>query len=486
MNAGGRRETIGGAQMADHLTPFDAAFLELEDADSCSHMHVGWAMVFDPLPGGGVPDVDTVGELLVRRLAPLPRFFRRLSSPRIGRLSYPSWVEDEEFDPAHHVHRAAIPSPGGEAELLEWLGEYWSHRLDRARPLWEMTLLEGLERGRWAIAAKVHHALVDGVSGAAVTSLILDLEQAPDESSPRLGDGLHSPADNEDIAHDPFSALTHGARGAAGLARHPRRLAAILRRSRDLAEVLVRDELVGAPPTSLNVEIGSSRRMAAVAVPLDELKAIKNSLGGTVNDVVLATVAGGLRALLQSRGEPIPAQGIRAMVPVSIREAAELLTLGNRVSSLFVELPVAIPDGLARYRATAQAAEALKGGRQAAGSEALVALGGAAPPILHAALARLSFAPRLFNITITNVPGPQVTQYALGARMRRVIPLVPIFARHAVGIAAVSYDGELVFGVSADPAVVPDLDLLERGLRDQLEELRELAGVPAAGTPAAA
>jgi WS/DGAT/MGAT family acyltransferase len=240
--------------------------------------------------------------------------------------------------------------------------------------------------------------------------------------------------------------------------------------------MIVRDELVGAPHTSLNDAIGGTRRLAAVAVPLDELKRIKRELGGSVNDVVLAATAGGLRRLFEGRGES-GVEWVRAMVPVSIRQASERLALGNRVSSLFVELPVAEPDPLLRYHKTVEAAEKLKSGDQAVGTETLIEVAGLAPPLLQSVVARLTFTPRLFNITITNVPGPQVTLYAQGAPMRRVVPLVPIFSGHAIGVAAVSYDGEVTFGLNADRATVPDLDVMKLGIEDSLRELGGLAGV---------
>jgi diacylglycerol O-acyltransferase len=259
------------------------------------------------------------------------------------------------------------------------------------------------------------------------------------------------------------------------LALHPRKLGGMLSRSRGVAELLVRDELRGAPKSSLNVEIGATRRLAQVAVPLDDLKRIKRELGGTVNDVVLAASAGGLRRLLADREEEPDPRGLRAMVPVSLRQATETMQLGNRVSSLFVELPVAEPDALERYRKTIDAAEALKRGTQAAGADALVDLAGLAPPVLHAAVARLAYTPRLFNVTITNVPGPQTTLYGLGAPLQQIFPLVPIFAYHALGIAVASYDGEVVFGLAADRAGVPDLGVLASGIERSLNELLELA-----------
>jgi WS/DGAT/MGAT family acyltransferase len=239
--------------------------------------------------------------------------------------------------------------------------------------------------------------------------------------------------------------------------------------------MLIRDELIGATHTSLNESIGATRRFAAVDVPLDDLKQIKRSLGGTVNDVVLAVTAGGLRRLFERRGEISNVDTIRAMVPVSLREASEALGLGNRVSSLFVELPIAEPDPLLRFRKTAAAAEELKSGNQAASAETLIDLAGATPPVIQSVVARLSFTPRLFNVTITNVPGPQMTLYAMGARLRRVVPLVPIFSGHAIGVAVVSYDGGVTFGLNADRATVPDLDVLQRGIEESLAELQELS-----------
>lgn len=458
--------------MADHLTPLDAAFLELEEGDEGSHMHIGSAMVFEPLPGGGAPAIEDVQRLLTERLELLPRFNCRLSSTRTGRIRWPTWEPDAGFDVAAHVRRASLPAPGGEEELLDWLGDFYSHRLDRARPLWEMVLLDGLSEGRWALVSKVHHSLVDGVSGASITSLMLDAEPSPKPESRGVLELL--PEANEEESNA-LRSLLHGARAAIGAVAHPGTLADAFARSRSLAELLIRDELVGAPSSSLNVEVGGARRLAYVAVPLDELKLIKRRLGGTVNDVVLAAAGGGLRRLLEARGESIDGGSLRAMVPVSLRRASEELALGNRISSLFVDLPVAEPDTLERYRKTVAAAEELKRSDQALGAETLVEVAGLAPPVVHGVVARLLFAPRLFNLTITNVPGPQATLYALGAPLRRVIPLVPIFAGHAVGVAAVSYGGELVFGINADRASVPDLDLIRAGIEETTAELGEIA-----------
>jgi WS/DGAT/MGAT family acyltransferase len=256
-----------------------------------------------------------------------------------------------------------------------------------------------------------------------------------------------------------------------------------LERSRAVAETLIRDEVVAAPRTSLNDPIGAHRRLAVLRASLSEVKEMKNALGGTVNDVVLAVVTGGLRELLENRHERLPPEGLRAMVPVNIRTASERLKLGNRITSLFVHLPVAERDPLARYRRQVREAESLKAGRQALGSQTLIDLTALAPPALHSFLARSLFATRLFNVTITNVPGPPIPLYAFGSRMREVWPLVPIAAEHAVGIAVVSYAGELFFCVNADRDSVPDLPILRDGMLRSLRELRERA-LAGTGDPA--
>jgi WS/DGAT/MGAT family acyltransferase len=455
----------------DRLTPLDGSFLEIEQADAGSHMHVGWAMVFGPLPDGGGPALADVRELLAARLRPLPRFTQRLSAPRTGGLSWPEWRDDDSFDVANHVREAALPSPAGEAELLEWLGDFWSHRLDRTRPLWEMVLLGNLAEGRWALVTKTHHCLVDGISGVDVTHVVLDPSPQPVPAAAAQAQG--EPDVPERGLHLPLGSglLFRGARAGLGTIAHPGRL---IEQSRAVAELIVRDELIAAPATSFNVPIGPSRRYRVARAPLDDLKAIKRALGGTVNDAVLAVATGGLRRFLEERGEA-PPPGLRAMVPVNLRQAAERGTLGNRVTSLFVELPVEEAEPARRYERVLHATQALKAGRQAAGSHAVVELAGLAPPVLHGLAARTMSSPRLFNVTITNVPGPRSTLYAFGAPLREVLPLVPVFAGHAIGIAVVSYDGGMYFGLSAD-AAVPDLDVLADGIEASLAELRALAG----------
>jgi len=484
--------------MSEQLNALDATFLELEELDQSAHMHIGVVMVFEPRPDGrGAPSVAELTGRLGRGLEELPRFRQRLSSPATGGLSWPNWDEDERFHFDNHVRAARLPQPGGEAELLEWAGEFFSERLDRTRPLWEMVVVDGLSDGRWALASKTHHCMIDGVGSVDIGHFVVDTEPDPDTPSrpvslpsPPSAPEVPQPASLRGTVGGAASGLARRATGvpvkiaktAAGLigstlgvVRHPERGRAALRRSQALADVIVRDELVAAPRTSLNVPIGAKRRLAVMRVPLDDLKEIKRSLGGTVNDVVLAVATGGIRRLLVERGDPLPDQGLRAMVPVNIRAAGEELAMGNRVTSLYVDLPVGVEAPLERYARQVEEAESLKSGTQALGSTTLLDITEHAPPVIHSFLARSLFATRLFNVTITNVPGPQIPLYGFGARMTEAWPLVPLAADHAVGLAATSYDGNVFFMLNADRDSMPDLDLLADGMERTLGELLEAA-----------
>jgi WS/DGAT/MGAT family acyltransferase len=358
---------------------------------------------------------------------------------------------------------------------MDWLGDYWSHRLDRRHPLWDAVLVEGLEHGRWALVTKTHHCMVDGVGSIDVGHVLLDPSPEQREVSPRSSPDQAGGDGGGSALYGVPAALIGAARAGANLALHPTKLADMAGRARALAELLVRDEVMPAPDTSLNVPIGTTRRFDVVRVPLADLKLIKARLGGTVNDVALAATAGGLRRLLLARGEEPPRRGLRAMVPVNVRQAGDQLALGNRITSLFVELPVADESPLIRYAHAVDAAERLKAGSQGAGAETLLSLTGHAPPIVHVLLAQTLFASRLFNVTVTNVPGPQLPLYGLGSRLVEVAGLVPLAAQHAVGVAILSYDGGVTFGLIADRDAVPDLDVLRDGIEDSLDELLRLA-----------
>ena len=487
--------------MGEQLSALDATFLELEELDQSAHMHIGAVMLMEPQPDGGAPPIEEIRQDVVDRLPDMPRYTQRLSTPRTGGLHWPSWERDTRFRVERHVRVAGLPAPGGVDELMDWAGDYYSQRLDRTQPLWEIVILE-LPDGRWAIVTKTHHCMIDGVGSVDMATTMLDPQ--PERRAPRNGSSNGSPTEHHENAVEtpirgwrrtgsliakPYlfvgnaairtvEASLHAAESAAGMATHPSRARDALHRSRALAELIVRDELIAAPDCSLNQPIGAGRQLAVITVRLDELKAIKNALGGTLNDVVLAAAAGGLRRMLTERGEVIPEPGLRAMVPMNIRTAADHLSMGNRISSLFIHLPVATADPAERYRLQVEEAETLKAGTQHEGSSVLLNLGNHMPPVLHSFVARSLFATRLFNVTVTNVPGPQTPLYYFGSKVEEIWPLVPIAASHAIGLAVFSYNGKLFFCVNADRDTVPDLDVLNVGIAESLAELGELAAQP--------
>ena len=327
--------------MAERLTALDATFLELEDLDDGALMSIGGAMVFEPCPTVARPASQSCWTACSARLAALPRYTRAAVHPHSPAWSWPQWVDDERFDVANHVSHAALPAPGDDDQLCDWLADFFSHPLDRTRPLWELVLIEGLAHGRWALGLKVHHCLIDGVGSVAMTDALLDTEPHPDPAlltaDAATTDGappswLRPPEAIVQASGAGLRAASAGVRAAL----HPTEA---FERSVAVAG-LVREEISGAPRTSLNVPIGPSRRYALVRVPLDELKAMRHALGGSINDVVLCACAGGLRRLLESRGERLPSRGLRAMVPMNVRDITAAEPLGNKVTSLFVDLPV--------------------------------------------------------------------------------------------------------------------------------------------------
>ncbi len=465
--------------MRSYLSPLDAALLEIEELDEAAHMQIGCAMVFDPLPGGERPSLEKLREQARERLGEASILRRRLSMPRVGRDSFPVWLPDPDFDVGELIRRASLPDPGGEEELTEWLGDHFSHRLDRARPLWEVTLLEGLEGGRWALVFKVHQCLIDGVSGVTVVAAMLDTEAEPEPGETPLLDliSLLGEESERGVLIRRRGAVGEANGGGIDAAVHPRRVTSLHAQSRTMAEMLARNELTPAPPTSLNRRVGASRRVGAVEVPTESLSRVEKELGGTANDVALAAVAGGLRRLFESRGEDV--DHVRAMVPLSLRlqYAGEALLSGSRVSSLFVDLVLSEPDPLQRYRKITAAASAMHRGDSAGSAIELVGL---APPLVQSVVGRLTFTPRLFNLNAVAFPPFPITLYSLGATMVRAIPLVPIFSGHALGIAVGSYDGTTTFGLNADRDAVPDLEVLQAGIEASLTELEDLTGAQVA------
>ena len=462
----------------DRLSGLDASFLALEKGGA--HMHVGSVLVFD----GEAPAYADLVAQIENRLHLVPRYRQKLVSPPVA-PARPVWVDDPHFNAGYHVRHTAMPAPAGEEELRRLAGRVFSQQLDRAKPLWEIWLVERVGSDRFALICKTHHALVDGVSGVDIITVLFDLEPDPPEREPPppwyprpepsgaslVADALVGtaavPLDAARAAvsalADPAKATTRAARLASGLAS------------------IAAAGLGGAPPSPLNTRIGAHRRYAWVDADLAQFKAVKGALGGTVNDVVLTVVTGALRSHLQRRGRDPEGLELKAMVPVSVRAETERGALGNRVSTLYAPLPVGIDDPLRRFRAVHDAIGDLKGSGQAVGAEALTKLAGFAAPTVLDQAARLQARQRFFNLTVTNVPGPQIPLYMLGRRLHAFFPMVPLALNTALGIAIISYDGRLFFGLLGDYDAMADLDEVASDLRAAIAELAAAAGVPANG-----
>jgi diacylglycerol O-acyltransferase len=471
--------------VADTLTALDGSFLRLEELDEGALMNIGGVMVFDPSADGAAPTVDAVREHLAARLGQLPRYSQRLSRARTGSLAWPQWVPDEHFDIRNHIGHAELPAPGDDAQVSEWIAEFFSRPLERTRPLWEMVLVEGLEGGRWALGWKVHHCLVDGVGSVDLIGLLLGRGPTArtEPASPRSTSAERSRRSR--VPQNVVQPLGAGARtGSAAVraAAHPKQT---WKRSREVAQLIARDELRGAPHTSLNVPIGQTRRYAAVRAPMHELKAIGHHLGGSLTDVVLAASTTGLRRLLLSRGEKLPSRGLRALVPISRRDASDQSMRGNLLRFLFVDLPIGEPRAQARLRTIAAATRRRKSSGAVQATSTMIGLAALAPPVVaNAALSRTVFSTRMFNVAVTYVPGSPAPLYAFGGLLRELHPVLPLPADHTVGVAALSYNGQVTFGITADASSTPDIDVLARAIADGLEELRAL--LPDATTTAGA
>jgi diacylglycerol O-acyltransferase len=457
----------------DRLTGLDSSFLHLERG--ASHMHVAAAMVFE----GPAPAYDDLVEHLVSRLHLVPRYRQRLAYVPFNQ-GRPVWVDDPHFNPAFHVRHTALPSPGSEEQLRLLSGRVFSQALDRARPLWELWLVEGLADGRFALLSKTHHALVDGVSGVDIATVLFDAaaDPAPVPPGPEwIPRPL--PTDAQLLADALIERATvpgELVRGLRATLRGPRHLAGRLNRALEGAGALAHLGLRTAPPSSLNVRIGPHRRFSWVTSDLDAIKAVKNALGGTVNDVVLAAVAGALGRHLRAHGEDTAGLTLRALVPVSVRGDAERGALGNRVAAMWAPLPVGELDPVARLLEISRAMDGVKESGQAVGAQMLTELTGFAPPTIVAQAARLQVRQRLFNVVVTNVPGPQFPLFMLGRRLLSAFPMVPLAANQALGIAIMSYDGQLDFGLNADFDAVEDLEAVAGHLRAAIDELIDAAG----------
>jgi diacylglycerol O-acyltransferase / wax synthase len=460
----------------DRLTGLDASFLHIED--STSHMHVAGVMTFEGPP----PPYDELLETFERRLSLVPRYRQRLAFVPFGQ-GRPSWVDDPHLNLRYHVRNTALPSPGSERQLKDLAGRVFSQQLDRDKPLWEVWLVDGLEDDRFAVLSKTHHALVDGISGVDIMSVLFDT--APEPAAPPDPGERWLPRPLPSGAQLLAEALLERAtipaeigRSVRAIFRGPRRIAAGVRDAAIGVGAMAWAGLNPAPSSPYNrSSIGPHRRFTWVRADLGELKAIKDELGGTVNDVVLATVAGALGRHLRRRGQDTNGLELKAMVPVSVRTDVERGALGNRVAAIMAPLPVWCRDPVARLDLVREQLKGLKSGGQAVGAQVLTDLSGFAPPTIMDQASRLIARQRFFNLVVTNVPGPQFPLYLMGRRMIDPFPMVPLVRNQALGIALLSYDGRINFGLVGDFDLLWDIDDLAEDVEESLDELAAAAGV---------
>jgi diacylglycerol O-acyltransferase len=450
----------------ERLGVLDEIFLHLEGPST--HMHVGGIALFE----GDAPDYDDVLRMIEGRLQYVPRFRQKLATVPLG-LGRPVWVDDPHFNLEYHVRHTALPAPGSRAKLNRLVSRIMSQQLDRAKPLWEIWFAEGLAGNRFALISKTHHSLVDGISGTDIMSVLLDPSAEPpeierDDWRPDLGPGadqLMVEAMRERLT-SPGELLRSVQSAASDPAKLPGRLLEALRA---VAEWM--GSGFAAPASSLNRPIGPHRRFETVSVPLDDLKRIKNAFGGTVNDVVLTVVSGGLRRLLQGRGEQVDDLELRAMVPVSVRADHQRGSLGNMIANVWAVLPIYEPDPRERLHVISESMIDLKRSDQAVGAQVLTSLGEFAPPTIVAQASRVVARQRAFNLVITNVPGPQIPLYTLGREMLEVYPVLPLSGNTTLGVALLSYNGSVGFGLLGDFETTSDIGELAEGIEKSVAEL---------------
>lgn len=452
----------------DRLTSVDAGFLHMEEDGA--HMHIGALGVF----AGPAPSIEAFRAHIDARLPLLPRYRQRVQEMPFG-TGRPLWVEDETFRLDYHVRHTALPAPGSQRELLNLVDRVVGQRLDRSKPLWEMWLVEGLDDDRWALIAKTHHAMIDGVSGVDLMTVLFDLSADVQNAPPPAWTAAPTPG-TVGLLSAGVQGLVRNvvdlARDGVGLALHPQdAVRTTIDKVGALAEA-TRPLIDAAPRTPLNKKPGPHRLTAIVETDLADYKRVKAASGGaTVNDVVLAAVAGALGKFLVDRGLAVEGVELRACVPVSLRPEAKKGALGNEIAIMNAPLPVGITDPRARLARVREAMEHLKSSKQAEGAKVLTSLENALPPAMLARASRLGFSSRLYNLLVTNVPGPQIPIYLLGSQLEELVPLAFLAPEHTLAIGIMSYHGHVTYGLIADADNVPDLERLAEHLRESLAEL---------------
>jgi WS/DGAT/MGAT family acyltransferase len=453
----------------ERLTALDATFLDVE-RDREAHMHVGMVAELEGPP----PTFAELRAFVESRLDRVPRYRQRLRFVPFGQ-GRPVWVDDDAFDLDYHLRHTALPPPGGETQLKALAARLFAQRLDRDKPLWEMWFVEGLPQKRFALVAKTHHCMIDGISGVDIATVLLETQPNREIPPPAPWTPRAQPTSLELLADGVTHQLGHPVqllRGAFEAGSEAQR--ALMEIAGGVPELVGMARWGQAPASSLNQPIGPHRRFEMVNLDLGRVKRVRAVLGGTVNDVILAVVAGGLRALLESRGET-PPEELRVMIPVSVRPPEARGRLGNQVTAVFCRLPVGEADPRARLSKVTAETKGLKESRQAVGALALTRLGEFTPPTIAAQAARLSAVTRFINLVVTNVPGPQHPLYLLGRKMLASYPCVPLVKLTTVGIALLSYDGKIGVGLLGDADKARDLPLFAAALPRALDELSQIA-----------
>ena len=459
--------------MVERLSRLDASFLYLEEPGT--PMHVGGVLILEAPPGG----LEALAALVEARLSLVPRYRQRVAEVP-GHLAGPVWVDDPEFDIAYHLRRSGLPRPGTEAQLLDLVSRLTSRPLDRHRPLWEAYLVEGLPEGRVAVVTKTHPALVDGLSAIDIGQVLLDVSPDAPAPTPAAWTPMRPPTGVELV----WEAIDEYVRRPSSAVETVREVVTDVRstaaRITGIAGGLLRTARKAVLPVQhspLNAPVGRSRRVAVARVPLEDVKRIRRAHGGTVNDVLLNVVTGALREWLLSRGQPVVAgTSVRALVPISMQD--DDAVQGNRVSSYLVDLPVGESNPRVRLTRLSYAMRGTAQHGRSVSADSLIALTGFAPPTLHALGARAArgLSRRLFNLVVTNVPGPQVPLYAAGGQMLEVFPVVPLASGQGLSIGMTSYNGRVFFGLNADLDSVGDVDILADLIEQEAGELMESLG----------
>jgi WS/DGAT/MGAT family acyltransferase len=466
-------------QHYERLSFLDGSFLALESRNT--HMHVAGVAIFEaaPLsrPDGGI-DIEQIKTFIESKLQYVPRYRQHLAWVPIEKN--PVWVDDDHFDLDYHVRHLSLPRPGSEQQLKSMIGRLLSQQLNRAKPLWELWVVEGLEGDRFALIFKIHHCMIDGISGVDLMAVLLNFVPSDEIEEIKRFEPRPAPGAAELMVGESLRRMRRTIRAARGIPHLLEEAQAIgsevQRRAKAVSYSLTSGWLTPASRTPLNKKTGPNRLFEWLTLPLADIKEVKDLVGGTVNDVVLTTVAGAVRLyLIEERGFGVDDVEFRVMAPVSVRAKDQRGRLGNQVAMWLVKLPIGEPDPLRRFAMVQDNTRRLKETNQALGASTIVQLSSGTPATLLGMAARRATRIRPFNMTVTNVPGPQFPMYLLGSRLLVQYPAVPLWAGHGVGIALFSYDGEVSWGLNADRDVVPDVAAFSTSIETAFGELRKQA-----------